>query len=219
MQRLHRSTLWRRKRSKALGKAKKSGRKREGGAKDSREVVLLHYAAGYTYNKATMSQRTVEEIFDDLCFTGFPAPICAIAAWDTCRPVWRSRAGDTPLRSVSPSAKKNRIRSAAKKLVARYKAEYASGLSFADATKLVDCALKNNEPWIDEILTPDRGETEHALPSGVACPSRELEISRRMISYWRGKFQYRECCKLIEAMIRERGEVVVMQPRRTSTHY
>ena len=121
----------------------------------------------------------------ELC--GSPAPVLAIAAWDVCKPVQRQR-----------SANKLKVESMAKKLVARYEQR----IPIAEAKRLVADALASGEAWVSEFATADRPSSDWE-PRTRACPSTKLDLSRRMISYWRNHRSYAEACALVRRLWRD----------------
>lgn len=113
--------------------------------------------------------RQMPHVHDDLESSGLPAALLAVAAWDVCQPVQRKRAAD-----------KLRVESMAKKLVARYDQR----ITVAEAKRLVTDGIAKGEGWVAEFATADRPSGDFE-PRTRACPSTGLNLSRRMISYWR----------------------------------
>jgi hypothetical protein len=118
---------------------------------------------------------------------GLPAALLAVAAWDVCQPMQRKR-----------SANKLRVESMAKKLTARYEQR----ITMAEAKRLIEDGLANGEAWIAEFATADRPSTDWD-PRTLACPSIELEMSRRMVSYWRNHRRAAEARSLVRRLWRD----------------
>jgi hypothetical protein len=145
---------------------------------------------------------------------GLPAALLAVAAWDVCQPVQRKRSAD-----------KLSVESLAKTLVARYEGR----VSITEARRLVADGLTNSEAWVSELASADRQSGDYSPPDARgrgltaqfwkphdaagqrgpkirgACPSTELELSRRMISYWRGHRLYGEARALVRRLWRDSG--------------
>jgi hypothetical protein len=122
-----------------------------------------------------------------LISSGLPAALLAIAAWDVCKPVQRKRSAD-----------KLEVESMAKRLAARWEGR----VPVAEVRKLVAAGIAKGEAWVAEFRTSDRpsGDWE---PRTRACPSTELDLSRRMISYWRRHRSYRDACALLRHLWRD----------------
>ena len=118
--------------------------------------------------------------------SGLAPALLAVAAWYACVPVMRKR-GATKV-AVDPMAKT---------LVSRYEGR----ITLQEAKKLVVRAIAAGEPWIKEMVSPDRQSTEWS-PRLAACPSSRLGISRRMVSYWRTHPSYGTALRLVERLRR-----------------
>jgi hypothetical protein len=180
-----RATLFRQRNRRLHGlRASRLGRKRISSVKVGRDNDLIAQALFFLRRGRMRMMPSAEQALES---SGLPAALLAIAAWDICRPVQRKR-----------SANKLEVDSMAKKLAARYEGRIA----IAAARKLVAAAIANNEGWVAEFKTADRpsGDWE---PRTRACPSTELDLSRRMISYWRGHRSYPQACALVRRLWRD----------------
>jgi hypothetical protein len=180
-----RATLFRQRNRRLHGlRASRLGRKRITSVKVGRDNDLIAQALFFLRRGRMRMMPNAER---DLESSGLPAALLAIAAWDVCKPVQRKRSAD-----------KLEVDSMAKKLAARYEGRIA----IAAARKLVAAAIANDEEWVAEFKTADRpsGDWE---PRTRACPSTELDLSRRMISYWRGHRDYAEACVLLRRLWRD----------------
>ena len=86
----------------------------------------------------------------------------------------------------------------AKKLVARYDQRIPIG----EAKRLVADALASGEAWVMEFATADRPSSDWE-PRTRACPSTELNLSRRMISYWRNHRAFEDARVLVRRLWRD----------------
>lgn len=205
-----RATLYRQRNRRLKGqRASRLGRKRISSVKVGRDNAFIELALMFIRRGRMRMMPTASRQLES---SGFPAPLLAIAAWDVCKPTQRKRAAD-----------KLRVESMAKKFVAHFEGR----LSIAEARRLVAKAIDNNEAWLAEFATGDRPSGDYA-PSDVrksglsqqfwkptnfadttarrdrgACPSTELNLSRRMISYWRHHRSYGAACALVRRVWRD----------------
>jgi len=83
----------------------------------------------------------------------------------------------------------------AKRLVARY----GGKVTLAEAERLVAVGVKKNEAWVAEICGTDM-PSKTWKPRTAACLSKELPISRRMISYWRAHSDYGKAVRIVQKL-------------------
>lgn len=121
--------------------------------------------------------------------SGLPAALLAIAAWDVCQPVRRERL-----------ANKIAVESMAKNYVRRSEGR----VSLAEARRLFADGIAKGEAWVAEFATADRPSGDFE-PRTRACPSAELEMSRRMVSYWRRHRRSAEARSLVRRLWRDAG--------------
>lgn len=178
MQRLHRSTLWRRKNKKPSTK----GRARVGCASDKRNLELLSrllYAVAKKSGKrglesVSMADAQSAPICHDIIRRlekMAPAGLLVVACWDALRPEVRRRSAQT---KTSKGMQQRAI-----------SALVADGMPSLDAAKLVYAA--GSAEWVNALASGgvpgEAGDIQ--VSDRPACPSRWFKISRRMINYWR----------------------------------
>ena len=179
MQRLHRSTLWRRKNKKPSVK----GRARVGCANDKHNLELLSrllYAVAEKSGKVGVSSVSMTDaqaapVCPDIIRRlekMAPAGLLVVACWDALRP-------EILRRSVQTKTSKGMQQRAIFALI-------ADGMQRGAAAKLVYAA--GSAEW---VLVLAAGGVHGDKPGEVrisgrtACPSRWFKISRRMVNYWR----------------------------------
>jgi hypothetical protein len=180
-----RATLFRQRNRRLHGlRASRLGRKRISSVKVGRDNDLIAQAL-FILRRGRM--RMMPNAERDLESSGLPAALLAIAAWDVCQPVQRKRSAD-----------KLAVDSMAKKLWARY----GGSVSMQELRKEVARGIAKGEGWVAEFQTADRPSVDWE-PRTRACPSTELDLSRRMISYWRGHRLYSDACILLRRLWRD----------------
>ncbi len=185
MRQLSRATLYRQRNRRLRGlRASRLGRKRITSVKVGRDNDFTAQALFILRRGRMRMMPTAERALES---SDLPAALLAIAAWDVCKPTPRKRSAD-----------KLDVDSMAKKLAARYEGR----VTITEARKLVADAIAKDEAWVAEFKTADRpsGDWE---PRTRACPSADLDLSRRMISYWRNHRSYAQACALVRRLWRD----------------
>lgn len=204
-----RTTRWRQGVRKKRGMQSAGlGRRRLGRSQRARDAWFLNEAVIFSTHGRIPPRGAVASFRA----SGLSPTLLCVAAWYECRPTSRTRTQAAPAkRSISNMAKrlaaKHGSKSAraeaerlvisnmAKKLVAKY----GGKITLDEAERLIAVGVKKNEPWVAEICGPDM-QSKTWKPRTAACLSRELPISRRMISYWRAHSDYGKAARLVQKL-------------------
>jgi len=208
MQQLHRSTLWRRQQRPPSDR----GRKRTGHRDDRHNLRLVAKMLAYAYQSAGGSGFDRGRVFvsmKDAIALPVDDRVGGVLMMEDLLAEWRrTPQGDFPVglvivaawRALHPDARRRGLSDDKKrKLAVRQVME--SGMTRAEAEKLVSRAMSRGEKWVT-LFAQDNADkptgfnnTSDKLP----CPSRYFRISRRMVSYWR-QYETREMESAIQSI-------------------
>jgi hypothetical protein len=194
MQRLHRSTVWRRKQRPPSGR----GRKRAGHRDDRYNLRVVAKMLSYAYRAAGASGFDRGRVFvsmkDALALPVDDRVGGVLMMESLLKEMRKTPQGDLPVgvvivaawRALQPDARTRGLSGDKRKALA-VRQVMESGMTRAEAEKLVTRAMKRGEEWVS-LFAQDNADKPTGFTNtsdNLPCPSRYFRISRRMVSYWR----------------------------------